>query len=123
MSQDAPESAGAVWGRRLGVFQSAHAKRLRDAGFVRDKDSEDMTALPSTGTVLPLRALGHIFPVTDRRHQVLTPAMILLGQIFAQTSVMSADDLVSGLMCSGLIIEYSREAERVVPDRGSSFPF
>jgi nucleolar protein 14 len=31
MSQDAPESAAAVWGRRLGVFQNAHAKRLRDA--------------------------------------------------------------------------------------------
>ena len=116
VSQDAPESAGAVWGRRLGVFQSAHAKRLRDAGFVRDEDNEDVTAWPSTGTVLLLRALGHIFPVTDRRHQVLTPAMILLGQIVAQTPVMSADDLVSGLMCSGLIIEYSREAKRVAPE-------
>ncbi|KAI2491831.1 Nop14-like family [Fragilaria crotonensis] len=37
MSSDAPESAAAVWGRRLGVFHNAHAKRLRDVDFVQGK--------------------------------------------------------------------------------------
>lgn len=114
MSQDAPESAGAVWGRRLGFLQSAHAKRLRDSGFVHDE--EDSSAWPSTGTVLLLRALGHIFPVTDRRHHVVTPAMIFLGQIVAQTPVMSMGDLIVGVMCSGLLIEYSKDAKRIVPE-------
>lgn len=116
MSADAPESAAAVWGRRLGVFHNAHAKRLRDVCFVRGEDVEATTAWPSTGTILLLRALAHIFPVTDRRHQVVTPALLLLCQIVAQTPVTSADDMVSGLMCAGLLIEYTRGAQRVVPE-------
>ena len=117
MSQDSPESAAAVWGRRLGIFQNAHAKRLRDAGFVSiDDDKDDFTAWPSTGTLFLLRALGHIFPVTDRRHRVVTPALLLLGQMVAQTPVRSLSDLVCGLFCCGLMVEYTKEAKRVAPE-------
>eukprot|EP00980_Cylindrotheca_fusiformis_P027121 scaffold18935_cov61-Cylindrotheca_fusiformis.AAC.1 len=41
MAQDSPESAGAVWARRIGFFQNAHAKRLRDAELGLDDDDED----------------------------------------------------------------------------------
>jgi nucleolar protein 14 len=119
MSQDAPETTAAVWGRRLGVLQNAHAKRLRDSEFVQEEeraDDDEITAWPSTGTLFLLRALGHIFPATDRRHQVMTPAMLLIGQMVAQTPVLSVHDLVMGLFCTGLLIEYSREAKRVVPE-------
>lgn len=118
MSQDAPESAGAVWGRRLGVIQNAHAKRLRDAEFVQSEDEEDelVTAWPSTGTILLLKAVGHIFPVTDLRHQVVTPTILLLGQMIAQTPVRSVHDLVVGVMCCGLMIEFTREAKRIAPE-------
>ena len=50
MAQDAPDSAGAVWGRRIGIFQNAHAKRLRDAELV-GVDEDDYSAWPSTGTL------------------------------------------------------------------------
>ena len=50
MAQDAPNSAGAVWGRRIGIFQNAHAKRLRDAELV-GVGEDDYTAWPSTGTL------------------------------------------------------------------------
>ena len=120
MAQDAPESAGAVWSRRLGIFQNAHAKRLRDAAFVQDDDSGDedsvTTAWPSTGTFLLLRTIGHIFPVTDRRHYVTTPALLLIGQIVTQTPITSAYDLVMGTLFSGLLIEYSKDAMRIVPE-------
>lgn len=114
ISQDAPESAGAVWGRRLGLFQSAHAKRLRDSGLIHEE--AEISAWPSTGTILLLRTLGHIFPVTDRRHNVVTPAMLLLGQIVAQTPVICTYDLVAGLLCSGLMIEFSKDAKRIAPE-------
>mmetsp|Transcript_133907 Transcript_133907/g.199125 ORF Transcript_133907/g.199125 Transcript_133907/m.199125 type:complete len:991 (+) Transcript_133907:69-3041(+) len=120
MAHDAPESAGAVWSRRLGIFQNAHAKRLRDAEFLHEEDNDDedtlVTAWPSTGTFLLLRAMGHIFPVTDRRHYVVTPTLLLLGQIVAQTPITCAYDIVMGTLCSGLLIEYSRGAKRVVPE-------
>jgi nucleolar protein 14 len=118
MAQEAPEKAGAVWGRRIGVLQNAHAKRLRDSEFVRDDEDEDdpWTAWPSTGVVLLLRAMGRIFPVTDRRHYVVTPTILLLAQMISQTPVLSRHDLAMGVMCSGLLIEYAVEAKRVVPE-------
>lgn len=124
MAQDAPESAGAVWARRLGIFQNAHAKRLRDAAFIRDEEGgggddeeeNDHSAWPSTGIFLTLKAMGHIFPVTDKRHYVVTPALLLLGQMIAQTPVDSMYDLVMGTMCSALLIEYTKEAKRLAPE-------
>uniref|UniRef100_A0A6U9X837 Nucleolar protein 14 n=1 Tax=Pseudo-nitzschia australis TaxID=44445 RepID=A0A6U9X837_9STRA len=120
MAQDTPESAGAVWNRRIGILRNAHDKRLRDSDFVRgDEEMEDggfWSAWPTTGVFLLMRALGHIFPVTDRRHHVVTPAILLLAQYTAQTPVLSTYDLTMGILCSGLLMEYSREAKRVVPE-------
>lgn len=119
MAQESAENAGAVWSRRLGFFQSAHAKRLRDAAMereVEDEDDEEFTAWPSTGVVLALRALGHIFPVTDKRHHVVSPAILFLGQMVSHTPILSVRDLVIGVFCCGLLIEYTREAKRLAPE-------
>lgn len=117
MAQDSPESAGAVWSRRIGIFQNAHAKRLRDSEFIYEEEEDKLvTAWPSTGAFLLLRALGHIFPVTDRRHYVTSPTILLLGQTVAQTPVCSPYDLVMGVLCSGLLLEYTKESQRVVPE-------
>eukprot|EP00536_Pseudo-nitzschia_multiseries_P012066 jgi/Psemu1/260290/estExt_Genewise1Plus.C_4410036 len=120
MAQDSPESAGAVWSRRIGILRNAHDKRLRDSDFIRgDEEMEDggfWSAWPTTGVFFLMRALGHIFPVTDRRHHVVTPAILLLAQYTAQTPVLSTYDLTMGILCSGLLMEYSREAKRVVPE-------
>ena len=50
IAQDAPDSAGAVWGRRLGIFQNAHAKRIRDSELI-PMDDNHYSAWPSTGTL------------------------------------------------------------------------
>ena len=118
MAQDAPDCASAVWGRRLGVFFNAHAKRLRDAELEPDDDDEETghSAWPSAGVFLTLRSLGHIFPVTDLRHPVVTPAILFLAQMVAHTPVRALYDLIMGTLCSGLLIEYTNEAQRVVPE-------
>lgn len=114
MAQDAPEMAAAVWSRRIGFFESAHLKRLRDAELVQD--NSEFTAWPSTGVILALRAVGHLFPVTDLRHQIVTPTMLLLGQILGYTPLLKLQDAVSGLFCASLLIEYTKESKRVVPE-------
>lgn len=120
MAQDSPVCAGAVWGRRVGVLQNAHAKRLRDAAFVGVREETDGgdngSAWPSTGVILLLRAVGHIFPVTDHRHPVVTPVLLMLGQMLAHTPVRSVQDVVTGVLCSALLLEYTREAKRIVPE-------
>ena len=51
MAQDSPDIAAAVWGRRIGLFQNAHSKRVRDAELVGTEDDDDYSAWPSTGTL------------------------------------------------------------------------
>jgi len=122
LAHDAPDSAAAVWSRRLGFFQNAHTKRLRDTELEQGEDDSGdegerlRTAWPSTGVFLTLRALGHIFPVTDRRHYLVTPTLLLLGQFVAHTPIESMYDLVLGTLCAGLLVDYTREAKRVVPE-------
>ena len=120
MTQDSPDCAAAVWGRRFGIIQNAHAKRLRDAEFELDTDEiddeGDLSAWPTIGTLLLLRVVGHLFPVTDLRHTIVTPVMLLLGQMLAQTPVKSMYDLVVGTMCAGLLVEYTKDAKRVFPE-------
>ena len=118
MSQDSPECAGAVWNRRLGVFHKAHSKRLRDveSNPLGDACEGEFSAWPSTGMLLLMRALPHIFPSTDKRHAVVSPALILLGQVLVQTPVKTQYDVVIGLFCSGLMLEYTKDAKRLPPE-------
>ena len=116
MAQDAPDGAAAVWGRRLGIFQNALAKRLRDAEFVGVDDEEEFSAWPSTGTLLLLRAIGHVFPVTDMRHIVITPALLFIGQTLGQTPIRSIEDVMKGIFCAALMIEYTKGAKRLSPE-------
>lgn len=115
MSQDSPECAGAVWSRRLGIFQKALLKRVETTPL-GDACEGEFTAWPSTGTLLLLRALPHIFPSTDKRHAVVTPALLLLGQILAQTPIKTRHDVVMGLFCAGLMLEYTKGAKRLPPE-------
>jgi nucleolar protein 14 len=64
--------------------------------------------------------MGHIFPVTDKRHVVITPSLILLGQIIGQSPIRSLKDLTRGIFCSSLMIEYTKEAKRL-PTEALSF--
>lgn len=116
MAQDAPDSAAAVWNRRLGIFQSSHSKRLRDAEIISVDDDEDFSAWPSTGSLLLLRAIGHIFPMTDLRHIVTTPALLTIGQTLGQSPIRSIGDVIKGVFCSALMLEYTREAKRLAPE-------
>jgi nucleolar protein 14 len=120
MAQEAPDTAGAVWNRRLGLFQSSHTKRLRDAGMghvdKRAATEGEETAWPSSGVILLLRGLGHIFPVTDKRHHVVTPTLLFLGQMLGHTPIVSMRDLVMSTLCCGLFIEYTKGAKRIAPE-------
>ena len=118
MTQDSPTIATAVWSRRLGVLQNAHAKKLRDSEFEQD-DDEEFSAWPSSGTFLLLKALGHLFPMTDKRHPITTPCLLFLGQIVAQTPILSMYDAVMATLFASLLVEYTKEAKRFAPEASS----
>jgi nucleolar protein 14 len=81
-----------------------------------DACQDEFTAWPSTGMLLLMRALPHIFPSTDRVHAVVTPGLLLLGQILAQTPIKTRYDVVMGLFTAGLMLEYTKGAKRVPPE-------
>lgn len=121
MAQEAPNTAAAVWSRRLGILQSAHCKRVRDAGGTMDDDDEDdsvFTAWPSTGVVMALRTIGHVFPMSDRRHVVGTPTILFLGQLISHTPLLCMGDFVTATVCCGLLLEYTActDARRLAPE-------
>lgn len=116
MAQESPETAGAVWGRRIGILQNAHDKRLRDLGLVMEEENENQSPWLSTGTLLLLKAATAIFPVTDKRHYVITPVNLFLGQILSQTPMLSSFDVVLGIVSAGLLLENGLPAKRVAPE-------
>lgn len=116
MAQEFPEAAGAVWSRRVGILQNAHAKRLRDLELVTEDDEDQESPWPSLGVLLLLKATSAIFPVTDKRHYVITPVNLFLGQILSQTPMMASSDVVMGIVCAGILLENGLEAKRVAPE-------
>jgi len=116
MAHEFPESAGAVWRRRIGILYNAHAKRLRDFELRYEADTGGESPWPSTGVVLLMKASSTIFPVTDKRHTVITPVNLFLGQILSQTPFTCSYDIVLGILCSGLLLENGIVAKRIVPE-------
>lgn len=114
ITQEIPDNAAAVWGRRLGILENAHSKRLRDSELELEDDS--FSAWPSLGEILLLRAVGHLFPPSDMRHTVMTPVLLFLSQLITQTPIESNFDLTLGVLCAGIIVEYTKEARRVNPE-------
>ena len=73
-------------------------------------------AWPSGGELVALKMLGNLFPLSDFRHAVTTPASILLGQLLSQCPVRGPKDLAAGIVCSGLQLYYSESSRRLAPE-------
>jgi nucleolar protein 14 len=114
IAQESPDCAASVWSRRIGYLHKAHMKRLRDSELIQVND--EFTAWPSSGVLLLFRVIGHIFPVTDKKHPIIMPTILFLCQILTSTPILSTYDIIAGLYCSGILIEYTKEAKRVVPE-------
>merc|ERR1712166_703028 len=75
-----------------------------------------MSCMPSAADLLYLRLLTRIFPSSDFRHNVLTPALLLVGECLARTPVTGARDLAAGLFLAELVLGFSKDSKRVVPE-------
>jgi len=139
VSQDHPETAAAIFGRRLGITQRALSKRLRDAELYVNTDGtinktnnnnrdvaadadeesdsfEDFSVFPSFGTIFMFRLIGHVFPVTDYKHAIVTPTLILMGQCLGQANVRKIWDVAKGLVICGIGLGFVTETKRVLPE-------
>eukprot|EP00511_Aplanochytrium_stocchinoi_P007061 CAMPEP_0204835578 /NCGR_PEP_ID=MMETSP1346-20131115/22984_1 /ASSEMBLY_ACC=CAM_ASM_000771 /TAXON_ID=215587 /ORGANISM="Aplanochytrium stocchinoi, Strain GSBS06" /LENGTH=521 /DNA_ID=CAMNT_0051969703 /DNA_START=179 /DNA_END=1744 /DNA_ORIENTATION=+ len=83
-----------------------------------DVDSfvSNMRCWPTPGDFAFLRALSIVFPVTDFRHTVVSPAKLLLGEYISSCPIRGHRDLVACLFTIQLLLEFTAEAKRIAPE-------
>jgi len=60
--------------------------------------------------------LSAIFPVSDFRHHVITPAMLIMGECLGRVPVKGGRDVVAGLFLAELMISFVKDSKRLVPE-------
>lgn len=73
-------------------------------------------AWPSLGTLLVVKLFTVIFPVSDKRHTVLTPASLFVTSALANCPLAHPRDLAIGLFCSSLALNMHSAAQRYCPE-------
>ena len=71
---------------------------------------------PAPREVFLFRLAMAVFPVTDFKHPVLTPAMILIGQYLSQCPVRGPRDAIAGVLLSGLALSAVKPSGRIFPE-------
>lgn len=74
------------------------------------------SSLPRLETLLFLKLVGSIFPTSDRKHPVTTPAMLLMSKMLNHGIVRNCREVVSGLFLVTLLLEFVSLSKRFVPD-------
>ncbi|XP_075228435.1 nucleolar protein 14 homolog l(3)07882 [Lycorma delicatula] len=71
---------------------------------------------PEVDTLVFLKLVSLLFPTSDARHQVTTPAFVFLVQILNQCRVNGRKAISMGLFVVTLILEYSSLSKRYSPE-------
>ncbi len=106
IAQEMPLQIGALWRRTLRQMQRKLAIALKS----------NTQSWPSPGRLMLLKIIGDIFPVTDLRHPVATPAALLAGQYLSQCPISCVSHIVSGLLCCASLLRWSSTSGRFAPE-------
>lgn len=79
-------------------------RRRKNRGGVKAKKNA-LRCWPKVGELLALRIMLSVFPTSDYRHPVLTPANIFFGEMLSGFPVRGAQDASAGVFISCLQIE------------------
>lgn len=71
---------------------------------------------PALDTLMLLKLVAILFPTSDFRHAVTTPAIIFIAQMLGETSVKHERDVAVGLFLCTLVLEYVSLSKRFVPE-------
>ncbi|XP_023701640.1 nucleolar protein 14 [Cryptotermes secundus] len=73
------------------------------------------SSFPGLDTLVFLKLISHLFPTSDFRHPVVTPACVFMCQMLCQCKVKTARDVARGLFLVTLILEYTVLSKRFSP--------
>ena len=71
---------------------------------------------PGLSELVFLRVIGTIWPTSDMRHPVISPARLLMGAYLGLCRVRSFGDVTKGLFLSSLFLQYELLSKRFVPE-------
>ncbi|XP_061589234.1 nucleolar protein 14-like [Cololabis saira] len=66
--------------------------------------------------IIYLKVTQVLFPTSDFRHPVTTPALLYISQTLCKCPVRSLQDLTSGLVLCSLAVEYVSLSKRFIPE-------
>uniref|UniRef100_A0A8C7TGP5 Nucleolar protein 14 n=1 Tax=Oncorhynchus mykiss TaxID=8022 RepID=A0A8C7TGP5_ONCMY len=73
-------------------------------------------AFPQLDMLIYLKITALLFPTSDFRHPVTTPALLYISQALTKCPVMSLEDVTSGLVLCCLAVEYISFSKRFCPE-------
>ncbi|ETV92662.1 hypothetical protein H310_13105 [Aphanomyces invadans] len=100
IAQDQPNVAGTVFRE----FVAALAKKL------------DKNCWPEMRDLLLLRVALSVFPITDLRHNVVSPIELVLGQCLSRATLESPDHVRRALFCVGLSLHITEKKSKFMPE-------
>lgn len=85
-------------------------------GLNRGAAENDAKTWPGLPELVFLRILGTLWPTSDMRHVVVSPARLLMGSYLGLCKIRSFVDAASGLFLCTLFLQYENHSKRFVPE-------
>ncbi|KAK5851981.1 hypothetical protein PBY51_023490 [Eleginops maclovinus] len=104
------------------MFPEAACKTMQsilgDAGHSTEEVLEVKGHLPfpTLDMIIYLKVTALLFPTSDFRHPVTTPALLYISQAITKCPVRSLQDVTSGLVLCCLAVEYVSFSKRFLPE-------
>ncbi|KAM9337951.1 nucleolar protein 14 [Symphorus nematophorus] len=104
------------------MFPEAACKAMQtilgDAGHSMEEvlEVKGHVAFPALDMLIYLKVTALLFPTSDFRHPVTTPALLYISQALTKCPVRSLQDVTSGLVLCCLAVEYVSFSKRFVPE-------
>uniref|UniRef100_A0AAQ5XFW2 NOP14 nucleolar protein homolog (yeast) n=1 Tax=Amphiprion ocellaris TaxID=80972 RepID=A0AAQ5XFW2_AMPOC len=91
---------------------------LGDAGHSMEEvvEVKGHAAFPTLDMLIYLKVTALLFPTSDFRHPVTTPALLYISQTLTKCPVRSLQDVTSGLFLCCLAVEYISFSKRFLPE-------
>ncbi|XP_061589562.1 LOW QUALITY PROTEIN: nucleolar protein 14 [Cololabis saira] len=85
-------------------------------GMEEELELKGCAAFPTLDMIIYLKVTQVLFPTSDFRHPVTTPALLYISQALCKCPVRSLQDLTSGLVLCSLAVEYVSLSKRFIPE-------
>jgi len=79
-------------------------------------EARGRAAFPGLDVLVYLKITGMLFPASDFRHPVVTPALVCMSQLLTKCPVLSLQDVVKGLFVCCVFLDYVSLSRRFIPE-------